>query len=330
MTASLLEIRELSIRLSGAADKLAVDGVSLRLPRGGALGLVGESGCGKTMLALGVLRLLPAGGSIVSGQVLLEGRDLATLSEAELRSVRGRRIAMVFQEPQGSLNPVFTVGEQIAEAVRAHRDASRAAARAQAVEALRSVGIADPEREARSYPHQLSGGMLQRAMIAMALSCEADVLLADEPTTALDATVQAQILALLRRLRAERRLALLLISHDLPVVSRVCDEVLVMYAGRIMERGPAAALLEDPRHPYSAALRKAIPAAAPRPQGAPRQPLEAISGRVPDEFLAGCAFAPRCARATPDCGAGRPPLRELAPGREVACLHPLEPGGRAP
>ncbi|HEY3450836.1 MAG TPA: ABC transporter ATP-binding protein [Myxococcales bacterium] len=323
MSASLLEIRGLTLGLPGGGGRLAVDDVSLSLDRGGALGLVGESGCGKTMLALGILRLLPPGVRVVGGQVLLDGRDLVPLPEVELRAVRGRRIAMVFQEPLTSLNPVFTIGEQVAEAVRAHRRLGRAEAHARAVEALAAVGIADPERTARAYPHQLSGGMRQRAIVAMALSCEADVLLADEPTTALDATVQAQLLALLERLRAERKMALLLISHDLPVVSRVCDEVAVMYAGRVVERGPAAALLKDPRHPYTEALGKALPPAEPRPPGSPRPPLLAIPGRVPDEPLPGCSFAPRCPRASPECSSARPALRELAPGRSVACIHPL-------
>lgn len=324
MSGALLEIRGLSLELPGDGRRLAVDGVSLSLSRGGALGLVGESGCGKTLLALGILRLLPPGTSVVGGQVLLEGRDLAQLPEDELRAVRGRRIAMVFQEPLTSLNPVFTVGEQIAEAVRAHERLGRLEADARAVEALAAVGIADAARTARSYPHELSGGMRQRAVIAMALCCKADVLLADEPTTALDATVQAQILALLGRLRRERQMALLLISHDLPVVSRVCDEVAVMYAGRVVERGPAAALLTGPLHPYTDALGKALPPAEPRPTGAARPELKAIPGRVPDEVLPGCAFAPRCQRATAECEASKPRLVELAPGRSVACVHPLE------
>jgi peptide/nickel transport system ATP-binding protein len=329
---ALLTIDDLATRLGReASGTLAVDGVSLSLERGGAVGLVGESGCGKTMLALSVMRLLPPGARVERGQVLLEGQDLLALPEREMRKVRGRRLAMVFQEPLGSLNPVFTVGEQIAEAVRLHQLASRRQARERAVEALREVGIADPERQARSYPHQLSGGMRQRAMIALALSCEADVLLADEPTTALDSTVQAQILSLLRRLRLQRRMALLFISHDLPVVSRVCDEVLVMYAGRIMEQGPAADLLERPAHPYTDALRRAIPSARARPAGTPRGRLEAIRGRVPSpgEVTGGCAFAPRCSRATPECLAARPPLAQVGAGRRAACVHPLSDSARA-
>jgi len=323
MSVPLLEIRGLTVALPGPGARLAVDDASLSLPRGGAMGLVGESGCGKTLLALAVPRLLPPGARIVAGEVLLEGRDLAALPEPELRAVRGRRVAMVFQDPQASLNPVFTVGEQIAEAVRLHRALRRREAWGQAVEALHAVGIADPERQARAYPHQLSGGMRQRAMIAMALSCGAELLLADEPTTALDATVQAQILSLLARLRTERELSLLLISHDLPVVSRVCDEVSVMYAGRIVERGPARALLAEPGHPYTAALARALPDSAPRPPGSARKPLQAIPGRVPDGPLPGCAFAARCSLATAECSAARPVLEQAGPGRWVACFHAL-------
>ncbi len=327
MASPLLEIRGLTLELAGDRPRLAVEDASLALRRGGALGLVGESGCGKTLLALGVLGLLPPGARVASGEVLLEGRDLVALPEPERRAVRGRRVAMVFQEPLTCLNPVFTVGEQIAEAVRLHRGLGRSQAHARAVEALASVGVGDPERVARSYPHQLSGGMRQRAVIAMALSCEADVLLADEPTTALDATVQAQLLALLERLRGERQLALLLISHDLPLVSRNCDEVAVMYAGRIVERGPAAALLREPWHPYTDALGRALPPASPRPAGSPRVALQAIPGRVPEEALPGCAFAPRCPRAGAECAGRRPPLEELSPGRFVACVHPLRGPG---
>ncbi|MGC4116470.1 MAG: ABC transporter ATP-binding protein [Myxococcales bacterium] len=326
MATPVLEIRGLTLALPGEGPALAVDDLSLSLERGGALGLVGESGCGKTLLALSVLRLLPAGLRITSGQVLFEGRDLLALPEAGLREVRGRRIAMVFQEPHTSLNPVLTVGEQIAEAVRLHRSAGRADAGAAAVEALRAVGIPDPERAARSFPHQLSGGMRQRVVVAMALSCQAEVLLADEPTTALDATVQAQLLSLLGRLRAERPLSLLLISHDLPLVSQFCEEVAVMYAGRVVEQGPASVLLSRPRHPYTDALGKALPRSLPREPGTPRPPLRAIAGCAPQAPLPGCAFAPRCSRASAECVRARPPLREFAPGCRVACVHPLDEG----
>ncbi|MBI5545899.1 MAG: ABC transporter ATP-binding protein [Deltaproteobacteria bacterium] len=323
----LLEIRNLTTRIvRGHGETLVVDGVSLALQRGAALGVVGESGCGKTLLALSVMRLLPPAGAITGGQILLEGRDLVGLPEREMRAVRGRRLAMVFQAPQGALNPVLSLGVQLAEAIRLHRGGSWRQAHEAAVEALRAVGLADAGRLAENHSHQLSGGMRQRAMIAMALSCNPDLLLADEPTTALDATVQAQILALLRALRAERRLTLFLISHDLTVVSTVCDEVAVLYAGQIVERGPAKELLERPVHPYTAALRRASLADKPRPAGASRPRLDAIPGHVPEERLAGCSFAPRCPRAAPECWAARPPLAPVGPHRAAACLYPLSDG----
>jgi len=322
----LLEIRDLQVELATARGALcAVDGVSLQVPRGQTLGIVGESGCGKSLTALSVLRLLrspPA--RVARGEVLFEGRDLLALPERELRRIRGNRIAMVFQEPMSSLNPVYTVGAQIAEAVRAHRPVDRRAARARAVEMLRQVGIPAPEERADSYPHQLSGGMRQRVMIAMALSCDPELLIADEPTTALDVTVQAQILELLRGLQRSRRMSMALITHDLGVVAETCDQVSVMYAGRVVERAPVRAIFHHPAHPYTAGLLRSIP----RMEAASgeRQRLWAIPGSVPalGAWPSGCRFRDRCDRATEICARVDPPLEPKREGQQAACHHPVE------
>jgi peptide/nickel transport system ATP-binding protein len=326
----LLDIRNLVTAFRTPAGRVpAVDGVSLSIDRGRTLGLVGESGCGKSVTAMSVLRLVAAPGRIESGEILLAGRrageppvDLVTLPEPRLREVRGGRIGMIFQEPMTSLNPVFTIGDQVAEAVRLHRDVSRAAARARALEMLRLVRMADPERRLDEYPHQLSGGMRQRVMIAMALACEPDLVIADEPTTALDVTIQAQILELLADLRRRLGTAILLITHDLGVVAETCDEVAVMYAGKIVERAPAAELFARPLHPYTIGLLAARPQ-APR-SGGGREPLRTIPGMVPPawDFPAGCRFHTRCAHArVEDCGTRPPELRELFPGHFVRCHH---------
>ena len=324
MTAApLLAINDLVTAFETPAGRLpAVDGVSLAIGRGRTLGLVGESGCGKSVTAMSILRLVASPGRIESGSIQLtvdgESLELTSLPERRLREIRGGRIGMIFQEPMTSLNPVFTVGDQIAEVVRLHRRAGRTAARARALEMLKLVRVADPEQRLDAYPHQLSGGMRQRVMIAMALACEPDLVIADEPTTALDVTIQAQILELLADLRRRLGTAILLITHDLGVVAETCDDVAVMYAGRIVEQAPAAELFSRPLHPYTIGLLAARPDADRRGSG----PLTTIPGMVPppQEFPNGCRFHPRCGYAQqPRCAAEVPPLRELRPGHFVRC-----------
>src|SRR5215470_10808783 len=258
--APLLEVRDLvtEFRTEGGALR-AVDRVSFAISRGKTTGLVGESGSGKSMTALSILRLLPENGRIAAGEIVYAGRDLLGLSEKDMRGLRGNKISMVFQEPMTSLNPVFTVGEQVAEAIRLHQKKPRAEARAATIDMFRVVGIPSPEERVRAYPHQLSGGMRQRVMIAMALACHPDLLIADEPTTALDVTIQAQILELLARLQRELGMSVLLITHDLGVVAETCEEVVVMYAGRVVERAPAAELFAAPRYHYTVGLLRSVP-----------------------------------------------------------------------
>ncbi|MBI3182199.1 MAG: ABC transporter ATP-binding protein [Myxococcales bacterium] len=322
MSPPLLEVRELCTRFSSdEGDFLAVDGVSFSVHEGATLGLVGESGCGKTVAALSVMRLLAdPPGRVVAGSALFRGRDLLRLTEREMRQVRGREISMVFQEPMSSLNPVLCAGEQVAEALRLHQRLRRAAAARTAEQMLGRVGIPDPGQRARSYPHELSGGMRQRVMIAMALACGPSLLIADEPTTALDVTVQAQILELLRREQAERRMAMVLITHDLGVVAETCDEVAVMYAGRVVERAPVQALFAHPAHPYTAGLLSSLPSAAKR--GAR---LVAIPGTVPApwELRRGCRFRDRCDRAAEECARTAPLLEEKRQGQWAACHRPV-------
>jgi peptide/nickel transport system ATP-binding protein len=320
----LLAVEGLRTAFRGrAGDTVVVDGVDLSLAPGRTLGIVGESGCGKSMLSLSIMRLVPPPGRVVAGSVRLAGRDLLTLSGREMRDVRGRDVAMIFQEPMTSLNPVHSVGFQIVEALRSHQAGSARALREQAIEALRRVRIPAPERRFDEYPHQLSGGMRQRVMIAMALACRPKLLIADEPTTALDVTVQAQILDLLRELQAETGMAVILITHDLGVVAEMADEVAVMYAGRVVERAPVLALFEDPQHPYTLGLLGSIPRLDEE-----RERLLAIEGMVPPPFAlpAGCRFHPRCPFADAGCGEGAPPaLRALAAGHEAACRRaPVE------
>ncbi len=302
----------------------AVDGVSFQVRKGEVLGIVGESGCGKSVTNLSILGLLPKPqGRIVAGQVLFGGRDLVRLSERELRGVRGNRIAMIFQDPMTCLNPYLTVEEQLAEVGELHLGLTRGEAVARAAELLTRVGIPDAAQRMRGYPHQFSGGMRQRVMIAMALLCDPDVLIADEPTTALDVTIQAQILELIGDLRRERGMAVILITHDLGVVAGTCDRVLVMYAGRVVEQAPTRELFARPAHPYTAALLASVP----RLDGAAHARLANIAGLPPrldrGPFQA-CTFLPRCALKRPECERGDPPLTPRGPGREARCVLPIE------
>ncbi|MBM3479257.1 MAG: ABC transporter ATP-binding protein [Alphaproteobacteria bacterium] len=297
----------------------AVDGVSFQVKPGETLGIVGESGCGKSVTALSILRLLPARlGRTVGGSVRFDGRELLSLEEGEMREIRGNRIAMIFQEPMTSLNPVLTIGDQIAEAVVIHQRKSRAEAMARAVEMLRLVRIPDPERRVLDYPHQFSGGMRQRAMIAMALSCNPRLLIADEPTTALDVTIQAQILKLMVELKSEIGAAIMLITHDLGVVAETCQRVIVMYAGRVVEEADIYELFDRPLHPYTHGLMASIPRL--KKEGARR--LSEIPGIVPNlrEPILGCAFAPRCPVATERCRHEAPTLESKGADHRVACF----------
>ena len=301
----------------------AVSDVSFEVARGEVLAIVGESGCGKSITALSLMRLVPTPpGRIDAGSVKLEGRDLLAISEEEMRQVRGNEIAMIFQEPMTSLNPVLTIGDQIAEAIRLHQDVTSTEAHARAVEMLTQVRIPEPAQRAKEYPHQLSGGMRQRAMIAMALACNPKVLIADEPTTALDVTVQAQILDLLRDLQAQSGMAIILITHDLGVVAEMADEVAVMYAGKVAERATGTAIFDDPQHPYTLGLLGSIPKLEEQ-----HERLLAIEGAVPPPFALpkGCRFNPRCVFAVEECRQRPPTLREVAPGHMAACLRaPVE------
>ena len=295
----------------------AVAGVSYEIARGRTLGVVGESGCGKSVAALAVLGLVPPPGRVTAGRIRLDGLDVTALDEAALASVRGERVAMVFQEPMTALNPVLTVGAQVAEAWALHREGSRREARAAALAMLDRVRIPEPARRYDSYPHELSGGMRQRAMIAMALACRPAVLIADEPTTALDVTIQAQILELMLEIQAEFAMAIQFISHNLGVVSGVADEVMVMYAGRVVERAQATALFARPRHPYTRALMETVPRI-----GAGRDRLPAIAGAVPHPLALppGCPFSDRCPLADAGCREAEPPLADLGGGHLAACF----------
>ncbi len=301
----------------------AVDGVSFDIRTGETLGMVGESGCGKSVTALSVLRLVPSPpGRIVSGQILFDGEDLLAKDDASMRDMRGNRFAMIFQEPMTSLNPVFTVGDQIAEAIQRHQGHDSRQAWLKTVDMLRQVGIPLPERRAHEYPHQLSGGMRQRVMIAMALSCHPGLLIADEPTTALDVTIQAQILDLMRRLKEETGMSILLITHDMGVVAEMAERVVVMYAGQVVEQAKVEDLFARPLHPYTDGLLRSIP----RP-GNRGQRLHVIEGSVPDlaNPPSGCRFHPRCPLATDRCRHESPSLQEASPGHLVRCWLP---GGR--
>ena len=318
----LLEVKDLQTHFPTRAGLVrAVDGVSFYLDRGELLGLVGESGCGKSITALSIMRLIGQPGRIVNGEILFDGKDLLKLSDAEMREMRGDDIAMIFQDPMTSLNPVYTVGEQIAEALRLHRKMSRKEAREATIEAMREVAIPDPARRLDDYPHQLSGGMRQRVMIAMALACNPKLLIADEPTTALDVTIQAQILELLDDLRKQRDLAVLLITHDLGVVAEVADRVAVMYTGRIVEESPVDELFARPKHPYTEGLLRSVPKLT-SDDVLRKERLETIEGVVPSptDLPPGCHFAPRCVHRMPRCTDGRIPLYQLDGGVQVRCV----------
>lgn len=351
MAEALLEIRDLVTEFGTEHGVVrAVDGVSFELRRQQTLGVVGESGCGKSVTALSVMRLIASPpGKIASGSIRYAGKELLSLPDEEMRAIRGNRIAMIFQEPMTSLNPVFTAGDQVAEAVRLHQGKSKREALEVAAEMFRKVGIPSPEERLDAYPHQLSGGMRQRVMIAMALACKPDVLIADEPTTALDVTIQAQILDLLRSLQSELGMSIMLITHDLGVVAETCDEVVVMYAGRVVERAATAALFSAPRHHYTAGLLRSVPRVPPpgqpdpsddahatddaeRVAGAPRKRprLPEIKGMVPRlwSLPAGCKFATRCPAVQERCRAEEPALVQLG-ASQVRCHFPLEASAAA-
>jgi oligopeptide/dipeptide ABC transporter ATP-binding protein len=318
-TRPLLELQNLSthyVSAQGTRVVRAVDEVSLSLNAGETLGIVGESGSGKSTLALTILRILPPAAQIVSGKMLFEGEDLLLKSDEEMRRVRGKRIAMILQDPMASLNPLFTIGDQVAETLRVHEGASRANAWERARGLLKAVRIPSPETRVTQYPHEMSGGMRQRIVGAIGISCEPRLLIADEPTTSLDLTIQAQYLALLRDLQREHGLALIFITHNLGIVAKMCDQLAVMYAGRVVESGPVSQIFNNPTHPYTEALLSSIPRMTDN-----RQRLTAIDGQPPDlsSLPPGCAFAPRCPEAFDRCRTQAPPALTTAVGRNARC-----------
>jgi peptide/nickel transport system ATP-binding protein len=321
---TLLEVRDLGVTFTrrGRKDVKAVDGVSFTVNAGESVGIVGESGSGKSVTSLAVMRLLPKRGVRLSGEILFDGQDLLRKSDDEMRNLRGADISMIFQDPMTSLNPVITIGRQITEVLERHAAMSTGEAITEAEQLLRRVGIPDPVRRLGEYPHQLSGGMRQRALIAMMLACKPRLLIADEPTTALDVTIQAQILELLRRLIDETGTALIMITHDLGVVAGLCDTVNVMYSGRVVESSRRGPLFADPRHPYTGGLLASVPR-LDSPRGVPLQP---IPGSPQDTlpWSVGCAFAPRCTRRTEQCTAGAPALQQADTQHMVRCIHPLD------
>jgi oligopeptide/dipeptide ABC transporter ATP-binding protein len=319
MSQPLLEVRDLQVEIPLSRGLVrAVDGVSFSVQQGQALGLVGESGCGKSMTLRAILGLLPRPARIAGGEVLYDGEDLVIASPGTLRDVRGGAISMIFQEPMTALNPVMRVGDQIAEGPQHHLGRSRRASRNEAIELMRTVGIPDPKRRAKAYPHELSGGMRQRVMIAIALSCRPKLILCDEPTTALDVTIQDQILKLLLSLRQEMGVGIVFVTHDLAVIAETCDDLAVMYAGQVVESGPVGEVFELPRHPYTLGLLRSVPDFE-----SVRETLDSIPGAPPDlvSNFDGCRFAPRCQFAQGDCLSGRIPLIDTGPGRQAACLH---------
>jgi oligopeptide/dipeptide ABC transporter ATP-binding protein len=321
----LLDLRDLKTYFftsDGVAK--AVDGVSYQLHRGETLGVVGESGCGKSVTALSILRLVPdPPGRTVAGEIMFEGTNLLKLSRADMRRIRGNEISMIFQEPMTSLNPVFTIGNQISEAIILHQGLGKRDALAKSIEMLQKVGIATPERRVHEYPHQLSGGMRQRAMIAMALSCNPKILLADEPTTALDVTIQAQILDLMFNLKEQLGMAIILITHNLGVVAESARRVVVMYCGKVVEEGPVLEIFKQPQHPYTQGLLQSLPRLEEKATGQ-KQRLMEIPGIVPSPYNlpSGCPFHPRCPKAQAICQEHEPPLEKVPGGHESACFFP--------
>jgi peptide/nickel transport system ATP-binding protein len=318
---NILEIKNLKTQFFTEAGIVrAVDGIDLTVKRGEVLGVVGESGCGKSVTSLSIMRLISQPGRIVEGQILFDNTDLVAISESQMRDVRGNRISMIFQQPQSSLNPVFRIGDQLTEVLHIHQDIGKEEGERRAVELLRMVGIPEPETRIKAYPHELSGGMAQRVMIAMALACVPELLIADEPTTALDVTIQAQILDLMRNLRSKMDTAIILITHDLGVVAEMCDRVDVMYAGRIVEKAPVVELFQNPKHPYTAALIGSTPVL-----GQAEKELVTIPGSVPNliNLPVGCKFAPRCqARIETDlekCTVEEPQLKQIGAKHWTRC-----------
>lgn len=324
----LLDVRDLRTYFhTDAGDAKAVDGISFSIGSGKTLAVVGESGCGKTVTALSILQLIPRPpGEFMSGEIRFSGRDLLKIPQNELRAVRGGQVAMIFQEPGTSLNPVFTIGAQIGEAISLHRKLPKSQVRDEVVRSLRAVHVSDPERRLHQYPHEMSGGMKQRVMIAMALSCNPQLLIADEPTTAVDVTIQARILELLKSIQAERGMAILLITHDLGVVAELADDVVVMYAGKIIEKGPVQEVFDKPRHPYTLGLFASLPRIDQK-----KGRLEAIEGSVPaaTRFPTGCRFRERCRYAVPECTV-EPPLVTIGEEHFVACWKQEEIARRSP
>ena len=319
MSQALLEVTDLQVQIASRRGIVrAVDGVSLEVPAGEAIGLVGESGSGKSMTLRAIMGVLPPEARVTAGQVILDGVDLTQLGNAELNKIRGPKIAMIFQEPMSALNPVMRVGAQIAEGPLVHLGVGRRKAAERALELMRRVGIPDPERRFRAYPHEFSGGMRQRVMIAIALACEPEIILCDEPTTALDVTIQDQILRLLAGLCRETGVSLVFVTHDLPVVAQICQQVAVMYGGRLVETGPVREVLSDPRHPYTLGLVRSAP-----DFDNVRESLVPIPGSPPSLVSPpeGCRFHPRCKFAEEDCLVTEPPLKLLEGGRATACLH---------
>ncbi len=317
----LLQVQDLHVSFPGPKGPVeVVCGLDFTLDKGTITGLVGESGCGKSVTALALIRLLDR--ASITGKILLDGDDLLAYDEKRMRKIRGKKISMIFQEPLTALNPVLSIGTQVGEVFRIHQGMNRKQARQASAEILERVGLSDPVRRLKQYPHELSGGMRQRVLIAMALACKPDLLIADEPTTALDVTVQAQILDLLMSLQSELGLTILFITHDLSVVAQTCDRVMVLYSGRLVESGPTRALLDTPAHPYTKGLLDSLPERAE-----PGRPLQELPGRLPDpaQRPQGCAFAPRCSLADEACSS-LPPLTSLESSRMVACHHPLVTG----